>query len=119
MEYGHPRAWYRGNSNKRHTTMKNSKEKSPAERGETFTVPTYGIANTDPLNMTKRAFEAWMAVQSEGPAKDAIRAARDKKEAWARRELEKLAQPVRRDYFGANGPTGHGEECHSDADPGL
>ena len=92
---------------------------SPAERGETFSVPNYGIANTDPLNMTKRNFEAWMAVQSEGPTKDAIRAARDKKEAWARRELEKLAQPVRRDYFGANGPTGHGEECHSDADPGL
>jgi len=92
---------------------------SPAERGETFSVPTYGIANADPLNMTKRNFEAWMAVQSEGPTKDAIRAARDKKEAWARRELEKLAQPVRRDYFGANGPTGHGEECHSDADPGL
>ena len=87
--------------------------------GETFSVPTYGIANADPLNMTKRNFEAWMAVQSEGPTKDAIRAARDKKEAWARRELEKLAQPVRRDYFGANGPTGHGEECHSDADPGL
>ena len=92
---------------------------SPAERGETVSVPTYGIANADPLNMTKRNFEAWMAVQSEGPTKDAIRAARDKKEAWARRELEKLAQPVRRDYFGANGPTGHGEECHSDADPGL
>ena len=73
--------------------MKNSKEKSPAERGETFSVPNYGIANTDPMDMTKRNFEAWMAVQSEGPAKDAIRAARDKKEAWVRRELEKLSQP--------------------------
>lgn len=52
-------------------------------------MPNYGIANTDPMDMTKRNFEAWMAVQSEGPAKDAIRAARDKKEAWARRELEK------------------------------
>jgi len=84
-----------------------------------FTVPTCGIANTDPMNMTKANFEAWFACLTDGPEKDAIRAKRTAKEEWARKELAKLNQPVRRTYFGANGPTGHGDICQSDADPGL
>ena len=34
---------------------------SPAERGETFSMPNFGIANTDPLDMTDNAFTAWAA----------------------------------------------------------
>lgn len=95
----------------------------PAQRGEPFSVPTGGIANTDPMNMSKRNFEAWFACLTDGPEKDAIRVKRDEKEAWARRELDALNMQIdadlRRSYFGTNGPTGHGEICHSDADPGL
>lgn len=29
------------------------------------------------------------------------------------------APPKPKAYFGQNGPTGHGDVCHSDADPGL
>jgi len=34
---------------------------SPAERGEEFRVPTNGVANTDPLDMTQDVFEQWIA----------------------------------------------------------
>lgn len=120
-----------------------------------FTVPTGGIANTDPMAMSKTNFEAWFACLTDGPEKAEIRRKRDAVEALARKELAKLeedAKPVRRDYFdlnapkgygghlalgrtvairmsshrtfgapymGDNGPTGHGDICHSDADPGL
>ena len=33
---------------------------SPAERGEPFAVPTCGIANTDPLDMTADDFDVWL-----------------------------------------------------------
>jgi hypothetical protein len=33
---------------------------SPAARGEPFIVPTCGIANTDPLDMTDENFAAWL-----------------------------------------------------------
>ena len=38
---------------------------SPAERGETFSVPNFGIANTDPLDMMDDAFTAWAAAIEE------------------------------------------------------
>jgi len=42
---------------------------TPAERGETFRVPTFGIANTNPLDMPPDAFDAWAsAIELTSPA---------------------------------------------------
>jgi hypothetical protein len=42
---------------------------SPSDRGETFSVLTFGIANTEPLDMPSDAFEAWArAIELTSPA---------------------------------------------------
>ena len=47
-------------------------ELSPAERGETFSVPNFGIANTDPLDMTDDAFTVWAAAIEETSPQAAV-----------------------------------------------
>jgi hypothetical protein len=88
---------------------------------DNFVIPSNGVANTDPLNMTEEAFQDWVKCLSNPRAQDSWKFRRREKQK--RQEAAAIAQAERANhdnlYLGPNGPTGHGDICHSDADPGL
>lgn len=78
----------------------------------------------DPDEAYETARERRLEQEGERQAEEAERAA----EEGARREAEEEQDPIRDfgddecnipDRFSDNGPTGHGDICYSDADPGL
>ncbi len=66
------RDWARECAKREGKAKRKRSQPTPSERGETFAVPTCGIANTDALDMTDEAFEAWAdAVISAHPTNSA------------------------------------------------